>query len=69
MSVLCEKHGISPVNFYNWQRQLFENGAAAFERKPNSASQRRQEVAQLKRVEQLEAQLRRSARQVQMQVA
>lgn len=57
VSDLCDKHGISPVNFYNWQRQLFEQGAVAFERKPNSANQRRQDETQQKKIEQLEARL------------
>jgi transposase len=57
VSELCEKHGISPVNFYNWQKQLFENGAAAFERKPNSANERRQSAAQSRQIEKLEAKL------------
>lgn len=31
VSELCDEHGISVVNFYKWQKQLFENGASAFE--------------------------------------
>lgn len=57
VSELCEKHGISPVNFYNWQKQLFENGGAAFERKPNAANERRQSTAQSRQIEKLEAKL------------
>ena len=30
ISDLCEQHGIAVTNFYNWQKQLFENGSAAF---------------------------------------
>src|SRR5262245_13799949 len=30
VSDLCEKHGIAVNNFYHWQKQFFENGAAAF---------------------------------------
>src|SRR5438094_4534043 len=30
VSDVCEKHGIPVNNFYNWQKQFFENGAAAF---------------------------------------
>lgn len=58
VSDLCDRHGISPVNFYNWQKQLFENGAAAFERKANSANKKRQETAQAKKIDQLEEKLR-----------
>ena len=36
---VCKKHGISVVNFYNWQNILFEEGAALFERKPNASQQ------------------------------
>jgi transposase-like protein len=34
ISDLCEKHDIVPNQFYQWQKQLFEGAAAAFERKP-----------------------------------
>ncbi len=59
VSKVCEKHKISPVNFYNWQRQLFENGALALERKANGANVRRREDAQQAKIEQLEAKLER----------
>ncbi len=29
---LCEELGLNPTVFYQWQKVLFENGAAAFER-------------------------------------
>jgi transposase len=32
ISDLCDRHHIQPTQFYVWQKQLFENGAAAFER-------------------------------------
>ena len=31
VSDLCDEHGIHPTLFYPWQKQFFENGAAAFE--------------------------------------
>jgi hypothetical protein len=31
VSDLCDEHGIHPTLFYRWQKELFENGAAAFE--------------------------------------
>src|SRR5712664_723779 len=40
----CDKHGLQPTVFYRWQKEFFENGAAAFEQKarPNhSAEQER----------------------------
>ena len=57
VSQLCDKHGVSPVNFYNWQRQLFEQGATAFERKANAANDRRQHDAKQQKIDQLEAKL------------
>lgn len=33
ISDLCDRHRIQPTQFYLWQKQLFENGSAAFERK------------------------------------
>jgi transposase len=32
VSDVCDQYGIRPSMFYNWQKQFFENGAAAFER-------------------------------------
>ncbi len=43
VSQVCDQHGVSVVNFGNWQKLSFENGATAFERKPNSANVKRQE--------------------------
>ena len=34
VSDLCDKHGIGPSMFYRWQKEFFENGAAAFEPRP-----------------------------------
>ena len=31
VSKLCEEVGLQPTQFYQWQKQFFENGAAAFE--------------------------------------
>jgi transposase-like protein len=33
ISDLCDRYRIQPTQFYLWQKQLFENGVAAFERK------------------------------------
>lgn len=33
VSDLCDKHGIGPSMFYRWQKDFFENGAAALERR------------------------------------
>lgn len=34
ISDLCDRHGLQPSQIYQWQAQLFEHGAGAFERKP-----------------------------------
>ena len=57
VSDLCDRHGISPVVFYNWQRQLFENAAILFERKTNSSNAQRQTDAQQRQIEQIQAKL------------
>jgi transposase-like protein len=31
ISDLCDRHGIHPTMFYRWQKEFFENAAAAFE--------------------------------------
>src|SRR5439155_4088035 len=31
VSELCEELGLRPTVFYRWQKELFENGAAAFQ--------------------------------------
>ena len=44
ISKLCDELGLQPTVFYRWQKESFENGAAAFEQKarPNhSAEQER----------------------------
>jgi transposase-like protein len=48
---LCDLHQIQPTQFYQWQKQLFENGGAAFERKSLGKS------PQERKIEQLEAKL------------
>jgi len=57
VSDVCDKHGINPVLFYNWQRQLFENAAICFERKTNSSNVKRQADARDRKIEQLEEKL------------
>jgi bacillopeptidase F (M6 metalloprotease family) len=31
VSELCVKQGLQPTVFYRWQKEFFENGAAAFQ--------------------------------------
>ncbi len=33
VSDLCDEYKIQPTQFHQWQKLLFENGAAAFERR------------------------------------
>lgn len=54
VSEVCEQERIQPTQFYNWLKQFFENGAAAFERQPSRPDRREAE-----RIEALEAKLRK----------
>ena len=54
ISDLCEELGLQPTVFYRWQKQFFENGAAAFER----VNGRKQDGTERRNAE-LEAKLRR----------
>jgi len=40
VSDLCDKHGLHPTLFYKWQKEFFENGAAAFERRADGKSRK-----------------------------
>jgi transposase-like protein len=53
ISDLCDEHHILPTQFYQWQKQLFENGATAFERQGRPPGPSREE----RRIQQLEAKL------------
>lgn len=54
VSDLCDEYQLQPKNFYGWQKQFFENGAAAFVR-----SDRPQKHAEAVKIQQLEAKLQR----------
>jgi transposase len=54
ISKLCEEHGIQPTMFYRWQKDFFENGAAAFQRAGRSSQPAEQE-----RIEFLEKRIQR----------
>ena len=43
ISTLCDQYQINPTLFYRWQKELFENGAAAFAKPPRSPSVGKQE--------------------------
>jgi len=59
VSDLCDELGIHATQYYAWQKQLFENAAPAFERRPNQANQRRQEAAAERKIAALEAKLQK----------
>jgi transposase len=52
VSDLCDHYNLQPTLFYRWQKEFFENGAAAFEKQ-----QAAQNKAEQKRIELLEAKL------------
>jgi transposase-like protein len=56
ISDLCEEYKLQPSVLYQWQRQLFENMAAAFESVPGSRTPKREKQLEAK-LEHLEARL------------
>jgi transposase-like protein len=54
VSNLCDEHQLAPTLFYQWQKQFFENGAAAFARQNG---QRRAEDAKDQKIARLEEKL------------
>ena len=54
VSKLCDELGLAPTAFYRWQKELFENGAAAFQSKARANHQAEQE-----RIEYLEKKIQR----------
>ena len=53
VSDLCDEQQIQPTQFYLWQKQLFENGEAAFQRKGKT----RGSSSHDRKIEQLQAKL------------
>jgi transposase-like protein len=43
ISDICDQYGLNPTVFYRWQKQFFEQGAAAFERNKNGSADRKLE--------------------------
>jgi transposase len=54
VSDLCDRHGIHPTMFYRWQKEFFENGAVALERRSKRAADLKEQ-----RIALLEEKLRR----------
>ena len=49
VSDLCEELGLQPTVFYRWQKEFFENGAAAFERRsPQRGTAAEKKIAALR---------------------
>lgn len=55
VSKLCDELGLAPTVLYRWQKEFFENGAAAFEK--STKGKRKQESEQSLRMEALQAKL------------
>ena len=49
VSDICDEYRLQPTVFYRWQREFFENGAAAF--KKDSSRQKKAEERRIKGVE------------------
>jgi transposase len=50
ISKLCDEVGLQPTVFYRWQKEFFENGAAAFEqRRPSNHSADQERIAYLEK--------------------
>jgi len=66
ISEVCDKHGLQPTVFYQWQRKLFEDGAGLFDPRSSSSagsaaasgSSSRRPSAQARKIEALQAKLR-----------
>jgi transposase len=56
VSDLCDELGLQPTVFYRWQKTLFEDGASLFD---NHRSNGRQKQAEERKIQALEAKLRR----------
>jgi transposase len=54
VSKLCDEFGLQPTVFYRWQKEFFENGAAAFQ-----ANARSDHQAEKDRIEFLERKIQR----------
>jgi transposase len=59
VSDLCDEFDIHATQYYQWQKQLFENAAGAFARRPNKANAKKQENAYEKKIGQLEEKLQK----------
>jgi transposase-like protein len=44
VSDICDQYHLQPTVFYAWQKQFFENGAAAFKKEDRNAVRNEQQV-------------------------
>lgn len=58
ISSLCNEVGAKPTQYYGWQKEFFENGEAAFERRGSKSSGSRERELE-DRINQLESKLRK----------
>jgi len=64
ISKICEEEKIQPSQFYRWQAQLFEEGAAVFQRKNNSGD-RKERIETLEKITHLRKSCRRETKYFQ----
>lgn len=55
ISEVCERHGLQPTVFYQWQKKLFEDGGAVFDQGRRKSS--RQQAAETRRIAALESKI------------
>jgi transposase-like protein len=60
VSDLCDEYQLQPTIFYNWQKQFFEQGAAAFTRQSSAVK-----AAEAAEVKQLKEKLQRTEEKLQ----
>jgi transposase len=57
ISDVCQEFGIQPTQFYRWQKEFFENGAAAFETRKQGGRRAGESDAAARKIEALESKL------------
>jgi transposase-like protein len=52
VSDLCDEIGVQPTQYYQWQKQFFENGEKAFERPNQGKAEKNQYQRRIQQLEQ-----------------
>ncbi len=52
VSDICDQYNLQPTTFYRWQKEFFENGAAAFEKSRKGTQDKK-----IQQIEKLESKL------------